>query len=500
MLRIISPVPPLDAAERHALDTLVDLSRLLVIEGGAGGAGEAAAAGGAGGESVELRVTESAEASTVDTLREGPRGGGVGGGGGLRPRDGGVEIPRALLRLVTHIVGGVREQRSTATDRHGRVPHSENDPARQGFEREPVVNRIAVALRRAVIEAAGRRAVVLVAPWPSGKRWAVAMTHDLDVVAGWPAFTALRIVELLGKAQLRRAARSTASAVRAIGRDPIFSTARDILSTERRLGMRSTWFIISGSATLQSIKAGDITYTVESRASRRIIDAALHDEHELALHGSFATLDAPRFFREQRDRLAALASAPIAGVRQHFIRMRPGTTHEHMAHAGFAYDSTFGFSDRNGFRLGVADVVRVWDDGGQRALGLDEVPFVWMDRALSKYRGVEDPDAWIQDALALAATCREVEGVWNGIWHPNLAPALGFPGAPAAFETLCEQLMAHAPWSASLGEIVRWRRARRTVRAVGEARADALRLRVPGGAAALALEDADGRPVPFTPV
>ena len=29
--------------------------------------------------------------------------------------------------------------------------------------------------------------------------------------------------------------------------------------------------------------------------------------------------------------------------------------------AGFLYDSTYGFADRNGFRLGVADVVPLWD-------------------------------------------------------------------------------------------------------------------------------------------
>src|SRR5437667_11012688 len=28
-------------------------------------------------------------------------------------------------------------------------------------------------------------------------------------------------------------------------------------------------------------------------------------------------------------------------------------------------------------------------------------PFAWMDRALSKYRGVERPGAWAEDALAL---------------------------------------------------------------------------------------------------
>ena len=81
-----------------------------------------------------------------------------------------------------------------------------------------------------------------------------------------------------------------------------------------------------------------------------------------------------------------------------------------MSSAGFAYDSTFGFSDRNGFRLGVADVLPAWLDSGEggQPAGIDEVPFTWMDRALSKYQGIESPQAWVEDAIELARACRAV--------------------------------------------------------------------------------------------
>jgi hypothetical protein len=203
-----------------------------------------------------------------------------------------------------------------------------------------------------------------------------------------------------------------------------------------------------------------------------------------------------REFVAQRRRLAALVNRDVNGVRQHFLRMRPGSSHRAMAGAGFSYDSTFGFADRNGFRLGVADVVPVWDDVAQRPLDLVEVPFIWMDRALSKYRGVEDPNEWIADAVGLASICREVEGVWNGIWHPNLVAALGYPGAAEALGSLIAQLTSHDPWSASMSDVVRWRAARRAARAVGPRVDGAIKLRVPQGSPALTIEDATGRTVP----
>ena len=489
MLRLIPPQPPLDAAESHALATLVDLSRLLVVEG-------------QGSTGIELRVVEAPGPRTLADGRAHEWR--------IERRDGAVEVPRELLTLVCDIVAARREQRSSQADRFGRVPHSENALVQEGgdAERDPVINRVAIALRTAVVAVAERRPVVLCAPWPSGKRWAVAMSHDLDVVSAWPAFTALRIAELLGKRDFRRASRVARDAAGAALRDPVMAAVMGVILAERRLGLRSTWFIITGTPTFATMKAGDITYSPESPRSRRILGAATAAGHELGLHGSFATLEHPELFARQRDRLATLASHPIAGVRQHFLRMRPGATQRAMADAGFRYDSTFGFSDRNGFRLGVGDVVPMWDDATGETLDIDEVPFIWMDRALSKYRGIEDPNAWVDDALALAARCREVEGLWTGIWHPNLAPALGFPDAPRAFDNLCEGLMRESPWSATLGDIVQWRRGRRAARAIeapggggwagGGGGGGALRVRVPEGASALRLEDASGLPLPFS--
>jgi hypothetical protein len=175
-------------------------------------------------------------------------------------------------------------------------------------------------------------------------------------------------------------------------------------------------------------------------------------------------MDDGAIFTTQRERLERTLGGGVTGVRQHYLRMRPGSTQRDMVRAGFRYDSTFGFADRNGFRLGLADAVPAWDDGAQSALPITEVPFIWMDRALSKYRGIEDPSVWIDDALELARICRDVNGVWTGVWHPNLAPALGFPDAPEAYERLVRELLAEAPWVATLGEIVAWRSARRSIR------------------------------------
>lgn len=435
----------LTAAERFALDVLIDLSTVLRFDGA--------------GDVVRLRVADGASS---DDSAAGLRA----RGWGIAPADGRVTIERGLLRFIIDVAGAEEEQRSNAADRFDRVPAHATRVVREAVEREPVVSLAAVALAHAVRTAAGRRPIRVIDPWPEGHRWAAALTHDLDIVDWWPAFTLLRLAELARHGEVVRAARVTTAALRSVTRPVVWSAIRELLAIEASHGVRSSWFVLCGRPTFATVRAGDLTYRPNGAQARRIMSAVRDAGHEIGLHGSFRTsADHPQFVA-QRELLRSIAGVDPVGVRQHYLRMRPATTPRGMRDAGFGYDSTFGFADRNGFRLGVADVIPLWDAGRQAPIGIDEAPFTWMDRALSKYQHVETPNVWIDDALALADRCQDVGGLWVGIWHPNLAPALGFPDAPAAYARLANELVSRGAYVAPLGELVAWRRARRALRAV----------------------------------
>ena len=430
-------------AERFALELLADLSSVLRFDGS--------------GDVVRIGLAGASADLTVTELRA--REWGISAGNGV------VTIDRALLRFVLAVAGAATEQRSTAADRYQRVPASETPPVQGGFEREPVINLAARALRSAVRNSAGRRPVRTIDPWPDGRRWAAALSHDLDVVDWWPAFTALRLAELANRGEIARAASVALSAARSVARPVVWNAIEELLQAEANHEVRSSWFVLCGSPTLATARAGDLTYRPESPATRRILAAVSAARHEVGLHGSFVTSEDHAQFVAQRARLASIIGGDVAGVRQHYLRLRASSTPQGMAGAGFTYDSTYGFADRNGFRLGVADVVPLWDAEKLARVGVDEAPFTWMDRALSKYQSVEDPMVWIDDALALADACSAVEGMWVGIWHPNLATPLGFPGAVAAYARLLAELRRREPYIAPIGELVAWRRARRALRA-----------------------------------
>lgn len=475
MIRLGASTRSLNALEHYGLDTLLDASCLLRVED-------------PDADVVELQIRDTRGSCTVQDA--------IANDWFIGEEPGRVVVERAAVRLIAEIVGAVAEQRSAARDRFDRIPSSENPLVAAGVERTPVVSRAAQLLRAAAMRAAGSRPFRTLAPWPGGHRWAVALTHDLDVVEWWPAFTGLRIAELAKAREWRELARVAGSAVANAFGDPVLDAVDRVLAIEAASAARSTWFLLCGTPTLRTVARGDLTYRPEAEATRRIVSRIRNGGHEIGLHGSFVTLESAQAFQEQSRRLATLGGRPVTGVRQHYLRMRPGTTQRAMEAAGFGYDATYGFPDRNGFRLGIADVVPRWDDGSQRPSALREVPLTWMDRALSKYQGVMDPDRWIDDALALANVVRGVGGVWVGLWHPNLATPLGFPRALDAYDRLVRELFAAQPWGASLGEIVAWRDARRAVRAVRVDADGVARLAPLSGAGEIVLENAAGEQAP----
>ena len=472
MIKVDVSPDRLRPAERYGLDVLIDLSRLLLVER-------------AECELVRLTVVDkdSAGSAAADLSPM----------AALERAEGEVRVTTAALRGVAEVAGGALEQRSTATDRHGRVPAAENPLVAAGQSRRPVVSSLALELRRATLAVAGRRPVRSLAPWPDGHRWAALLSHDLDVVEWWGLFPLLRMVELGMKGSWDLVGRVARATRRSIRRDPVSRGVHSLLQLEAHHGIRATWFIICAKPSIRSMIAGDSTYRPDGPAARRILSALTHAGHEIGLHGSFATGDHSASMAAQRRWLGRLTGAPVVGVRQHFLRMRPGHTQRIMVEAGFEYDATWGFADRNGFRLGVADVVPAWDAAAETTLPLELVPLIWMDRALSKYAGVEEPGRWIEDARELARECKAVEGVWSGLWHPNTMEALGFPGAEPAFVSLLQALADDRPFFGSAQKIAQWRRFRRSVRAARVSADGRVALRTAAGhRTVIAMEDETG--------
>ena len=118
------PESGLAPAERFALELLADLAGLVPAA-----------------QSMDVTRVDLSEqpARTLHAWVE--------AGWGIEAGDGVVRLPRALLRVVIDVAGGAAEQRSTARDRYARVPSSANPLVQESLERDPVIQRAALAFQ-----------------------------------------------------------------------------------------------------------------------------------------------------------------------------------------------------------------------------------------------------------------------------------------------------------------------------------------------------------------
>lgn len=262
-----------------------------------------------------------------------------------------------------------------------------------------------------------------------GARFAVALTHDVDVPWRWSRVGlrggVSRIKQAVGGRQLRTVvaeagALAAAPVHRVRGTDPYWSFER-IVRGERERGVGSTFFLMAGHAHPADGPSPETYDRVRPRLVSLLEDAGA----EVGLHGSYAAADDDGVLGAEKSRLEALG-ARVRGHRYHYLRVRP---HENLATLpghGIAYDSSLGFPDAIGFRAGIAQPFRPWDLASDEPLDLVEIPLAVMDVTLGeeRYAGLSAEEAEPQ-ILALLDRAAEHGGGFSILWHSEW-----FDGAP----------------------------------------------------------------------
>ena len=317
---------------------------------------------------------------------------------GERPT--GDEIAEAFFHLARV------EERTAPLDRHGRFPASAS-----GLDLlDPPLERL-------------REQLGIEPPRWHGARFAVALTHDVDVPWRWT-----RVGMRGGAARLKRhalarrpgAALGEARALAAIplhkarGTDPNWRFER-VTALEAEQGTRSTFFVMAGHGHRADGPSPD-AYALRRG---RLVDTLLAGGAEVGLHGSYTAAEDRAVLGREKAVLEELGG-PVAGQRYHYLRVRPHANLRPLAEAGFRYDSTLGFADAPGFRAGIAHPFRPWDFERDTPLDLVEIPLALMDVTLSeeRYLGLSAKQA-ASHVLDLVDWAAEHGGGFAILWHTD---------------------------------------------------------------------------------
>ncbi len=287
--------------------------------------------------------------------------------------------------------------------------------------------------------------------WPGGARWAVALSHDVDMLFKWRFRSVLRLLletppRALGGGLpgLARRWRELLQRLRD-GRDPWF-LVDELMDLEERRGLHSTLLFLAEPRDHQTFR-----YQLDRAQVRGLLLRLRRRGFEAALHGGWSSYRSAERLRLQRDRLEVLSGQSSRATRQHWLRFDVERTWEAQERAGFRVDSSLGFNDRPGFRAGTSLPFHptAADGAPHRLL---ELPLVLMDSQLFDEQGLELPAAarLAQDALDQV---RRVRGLLTLNWHPHTLCQADFPGRRELFEELLGVLARRDCWTASLGDV-----------------------------------------------
>jgi len=237
------------------------------------------------------------------------------------------------------------------------------------------------------------------------------------------------------------------------GDDPYWNFER-IMTLERELGVRSTFFFLneSGRPSLvhpQSFVLFKGRYTFEEPRIRSVIRELCSGGWEVALHGSYYSYQDAVLLRQEKENLETILGEPVRGVRQHYLNLDVPETWKIQANVGFVYDSSWGYPHWAGFRGEAVGPFFPTDPVSGEGLSVLELPMAIMDSYLME---MEEP--W-REVLKCIELAEEASGVLTVNWHQRVLNPLEYPERYDLYIRLIQECQHRGAWIAPLKEIAK---------------------------------------------
>jgi len=266
--------------------------------------------------------------------------------------------------------------------------------------------------------------------YPSGKQFAVLLTHDLDAVKKTFKGRVKHIFHGLNRAARLTRSGKFSKVPEELGRTfyKFFGSARyDNLAylgaLEEKEGFKSSLNIYVMN---KKNKAGfsNWFYNPDYNISK---DAALAEEvknsagkyFELGIHGSFSSACDSALLGQEIKSLEEVTQRKVSGGRQHFLDYSVSRTPRVFQDAGLEYDTTVGFRDINGFRAGACLPYYLYSLGSDSSTGVLEIPLAIMDGVLFDRQEGAREIAW-QETEAILEKVKNARGCCSVVWHGHV--------------------------------------------------------------------------------
>lgn len=243
---------------------------------------------------------------------------------------------------------------------------------------------------------------------PENKPFAVCLTHDIDDIYPPIHHRALASIYHLRKWDMGGLRREIFWKKDREG-SYSYRNFREIMQIEDRYGAKSSFYVLATDRNIQPSRLYDVE--VLERELGQIADAGW----EVGLHGGYYSYDSAEAIRKEKQRLEKVLGRSVYGYRNHWLCIKVPDTWQHLAAAGFRYDSTVGYNDVPGFRNGMCYPFKPFNINSGSEIDIVEIPLAIMDCSLlGSYKSLSG--AW-ETAKRLIDTVARYNGVITILWH-----------------------------------------------------------------------------------
>jgi len=246
------------------------------------------------------------------------------------------------------------------------------------------------------------------------KKYKPIITHDIDFAIKFKSFYSL-IKTISGDIIRRRNLLLIPKTIKQYyniknnKEKDIYDTYNYLIDVSEKNNLKSHFYFIPA---LKGEK--DAQYNITDKRLEKIIQNILKRGHSIGLHGTYNSYNKLTNFKIELERLKNIFPNITEG-RQHFLRFQMPETWQIWEDNNMLIDSTMGYSNDGGFRVGTCYEYNVFNILTRKKLNLKERPLIAMEQAIRKksYNKTDFFDRFIE----LSNTCKKYSGNYVFLWH-----------------------------------------------------------------------------------
>ncbi len=279
--------------------------------------------------------------------------------------------------------------------------------------------------------------------WPDGRRFALAVTHDVDIARRSVKGSIRLLIKRIPPGRFKGLFDSIRSSF-GKRRNP-YDRVSEWIKIENDLGIKSTFFIFGGPRRHRD----DPKYGFEMLLHS--VEDIRRNGFELALHSGIDCHEGEGL-TNSRSRLGNYAGLNIVGSRPHYLSAHLPEYWRSAAESGFSYSSCLAFDDAIGHFDGIDLPFVPFDREKDTAIDLVEIPLAIMDCGLIR-DDAADSDEVISRGKDLIDTTAESGGMIVLDWHQRTLYNPDYPGWGALFRKITDYALRKGAYSATMEQI-----------------------------------------------